>query len=152
MQTLKQVLYRTVHRNRKRSPEEMADHIGISYSYLCRACLPETEPSGARFPLDYLIPLMHFTGDYSVLEHLEQRSGRSSVRLPRVKQIKGDPIAQVDEIQMRFQHLSVMVRGYYKEPNQDKKGSISEAIHAHVSDMLSMDRAVQTYEQRELDI
>ena len=84
MQSLKKVLYNTVHRRTGKTVEALADELGISPSYLYRACLPtDGNGSGCRFPLELLIPLMNATGDHSVLKHLAHRTGHAVYRVPR---------------------------------------------------------------------
>lgn len=83
--TLKDNLYRTIHRNRK-PPKAIAEEIGVSENYLYRAALPDPDESdtgtGCRFPLKKLIPLVRATGDYSVLDYIERTLGRVAVALP----------------------------------------------------------------------
>ena len=83
--TLKDCLYRTIHRNKK-PLKAIAEEIGMSENYLSRAALPDPEESetgtGCRFPLKRLIPLVRATGDYSVLDHIERSLGRVAVNLP----------------------------------------------------------------------
>jgi len=83
--TLRDCLYRTIHRNQK-PLKAIAEEIGMSENYLSRAALPDPEESetgtGCRFPLKRLIPLVRATGDYSVLDHIERSLGRVAVNLP----------------------------------------------------------------------
>lgn len=83
--TLKDCLYRTIHRNKK-PLKAIAEEIGMRENYLSRAALPDPEESetgtGCRFPLKRLIPLIRATGDYSVLDHIERSLGRVAVNLP----------------------------------------------------------------------
>ncbi len=83
--TLKDCLYRTIHRNRK-PLKALAEELGISENYLSRAALPDSEESetgtGCRFPLKKLIPLIRATGDYSTLDYIERSLGRVAVALP----------------------------------------------------------------------
>ena len=85
MTTLKDCLYRTIHRNHK-PLKAIAEEIGMAESYLTRSALPDPDESdtgtGCRFPLKKLIPLIHATGDFAVLDHIEQSLGRVAVALP----------------------------------------------------------------------
>jgi len=86
MNTLRDCLYKTIHRNEK-PLKAVAEEIGMAESYLSRSALPDTEDSdtgsGCRFPLKKLIPLIHATGDFSVLDFIEQSLGRVAISLPR---------------------------------------------------------------------
>jgi len=83
--TLRDCLYRTIHRNQK-PLKAIAEEIGMSENYLSRAALPDPEESetgtGCRFPLKRLIPLIRATGDFTVLDHIERSLGRVAVSLP----------------------------------------------------------------------
>lgn len=83
--TLKDCLYQTLHRNQK-PLKLIAEEIGMSENYLYRSCLPEPEESeigtGCRFPLKKLVSLVRCTGDFSVLDFIEQSLGRAAFPLP----------------------------------------------------------------------
>ena len=85
MSTLKDCLYRTIHRNRK-PLKLIAEEIGMSENYLTRSALPDLEESetgsGCRFPLKKIVPLIRSTEDFSVLDHIEQSLGRVAIKLP----------------------------------------------------------------------
>jgi len=87
MMTLRDCLYRTIHRNGK-PLKAIAEEIGMAESYLSRSALPDMEDSetgtGCRFPLKKLIPLIHATDDYSVLDFIEQSLGRVAIHLPKI--------------------------------------------------------------------
>jgi hypothetical protein len=88
MTTLKDCLYKTIHRNKK-PLKAIAEEIEMAESYLTRSALPDLEESdtgtGCRFPLKKLIPLVRTTGDFSTLDFIERSLGRVAVKLPDVK-------------------------------------------------------------------
>lgn len=79
MKTLKDCLYETIHRNRK-PLKAIAEEIGVSDNYLTRSALPDPDESdtgsGCRFPLKKLIPLIRATGDFLILDYIEDSLGR----------------------------------------------------------------------------
>lgn len=83
--TLKENLYRTIHKNEK-PLKAIAEEIGVSENYLTRAALPGAEESdtgsGCRFPLDKLIVLIRATGDFCVLDYIERILGRVAITIP----------------------------------------------------------------------
>lgn len=149
MKTLKTELYQTVH-NARLSVDQIAEFLNVSASYLYRSVL-EGE-SGCRFPLDLLLPLMHATKDFRVLELLNQRCDRVTAKLPRVRKAKADGSVVISEVQRDFATLMVEILTYFNEPDEAKVSEIEERIHAHVGEMLTLRKAVQTYKQRELDL
>lgn len=86
MNTLRETLYNTIHRNHK-PLKQIAEDIGMSENYLVRAALPDPEEAengtGCRFPLKKLIPLIQSTGDYSVLDRIEDAVGRVAIPVPK---------------------------------------------------------------------
>lgn len=93
MNTLKDCLYSTIHRNRK-PLKLIAEEIGMSENYLTRSALPDPEESdtgsGCRFPLKKLIPLIRATGDFSVLDLIEDSLGRVAIPVPRANESMKD--------------------------------------------------------------
>jgi hypothetical protein len=88
MTTLKDCLYKTIHRNKK-PLKAIAEEIEMAESYLTRSALPDLEESetgtGCRFPLKKLIPLIHATDDFCTLDFIERSLGRVAVKLPGAK-------------------------------------------------------------------
>ncbi len=93
MNTLRETLYTTIHRNEK-PLKLIAEEIGMSENYLTRAALPDPEESengsGCRFPLKKLIPLIQSTGDFSVLDRIEESLGRVAILMPRANGCSSD--------------------------------------------------------------
>jgi hypothetical protein len=85
MTTLKDCLYRTIHRNQK-PLKQIAEEIDMAISYLTRSALPDQDESetgcGVRFPLKKLVPIIRSTGDFCVLDFIEQSLGRVAFKLP----------------------------------------------------------------------
>lgn len=80
--TLKDNLYKTIHKNEK-PLKAIAEEIGVSENYLTRSALPDADESdtgsGCRFPLNKLIALIKATGDYAVLDYIERVLGRVAI-------------------------------------------------------------------------
>lgn len=83
--TLKDQLYSTLHRNTK-PLKLIAEEIGVSENYLYRSALPDADESetgtGCRFPLKLLPALIRSTGNFAVLDFIEQSLGRVAFTLP----------------------------------------------------------------------
>jgi hypothetical protein len=88
MTTLKDCLYKTIHRNKK-PLKAIAEEIEMAESYLTRSALPDLDESetgtGCRFPLKKLIPLIHATDDFCTLDFIERSLGRVAFSLPSGK-------------------------------------------------------------------
>lgn len=86
MNTLKDCLYETIHKNPK-PLKLIAEEVGMSENYLTRAALPDPDESdtgsGCRFPLKKLIPLIRATGDFAILDHIEHSLGRVAIKMPK---------------------------------------------------------------------
>ena len=82
--TIKDALHNTIHRHDSLTVEAIAEQLNMTPSYLYRAALPDPDTdgpnaSGVRFPLKQLVPLIKVTGDYQVLDTIEQLLGRVAV-------------------------------------------------------------------------
>ena len=147
MRDLKTQLYMTVH-GAKKSVAELADEIGVSASYLYRACL-EGE-SGCKFPLDLLVPLMLATGDYALLDHLNSRCGRVTTSLPRVSRLKRKDPQVVNEIERKFHEVMAAVLKFFEAPERADIPEITKALHGHLCEVAALKRAVAEFHQEEL--
>jgi hypothetical protein len=78
--TLKDSLYEVVH-NPTKPIKVLADELGISYSYLANAANPNLEDF--NFQLRHLIPLIKSTGNFAVLDFIENALGRVALSLPK---------------------------------------------------------------------
>ncbi|MCL4797668.1 MAG: hypothetical protein KJZ84_24100 [Bryobacteraceae bacterium] len=147
MRDLKTVLYLTVHGSEK-TVEQLADSMGISASYLYRACL-EGE-SGCRFPLDLLLPLIQATGDHRILDHLNARCGRVTTSLPRVGRLKKKDPQVVNEIQKNFNAVMAKVLEFFSDPDRAKIPEIERDLHRHLCEVASLRRTVKDFHQSDL--
>ncbi len=148
MRDLKSQLYLTVH-GAKKSVQQLADEMGISASYLYRACL-DNEESGCRFPLDLLLALMNASGDYRILDHLNARCNRVTVSLPRVGRLKKKDPQVINEINRNFHDVMAKVLEFYSNPDRGKIPEIERALHEHLCEVTALKRSVADFHQGEL--
>lgn len=147
MRDLKTDLYLTVHSSSK-SVEQLADECGVSASYLYRACL-EGE-SGCRFPLELLLPLMQATSDYRLLDHLNARVERITVRIPRVSRLKKKDPKVVNEITQHFHAAMSDVLQFFDNPDRAAVPALKEKLHQHLCEVASLSHTVNNFHQKEL--
>lgn len=77
--TLKDAVHDTIH-NSGVAIKQLADLLGISYSYLANAGNPNLEEF--NFQLKHLRPLINATSNYAILDHLENACSRVAFVLP----------------------------------------------------------------------
>lgn len=83
MTTMTRTLKEVLHDLLQASPVRMkvlAENIGVSYSYLANAGNPDLPDF--QFQLRYIIPLIHLTNDYQVLDYIEAACGRVAIPVP----------------------------------------------------------------------
>lgn len=148
MRDLKTQLYFTVH-GASKSVQQLADEMGISASYLYRACLDNDE-SGCRFPLDLLLALLNATGDYRILDHLNARCNRITVSLPRVGRLKKKEPQVINEVTRNFHDVMGRVLEFYQNPDRSKIPELSAALHQHLCEVAALKRSVADFHQGEL--
>lgn len=144
---LRHVLYATVHGSRH-SVEQLADVCGVSASYLYRACLDGE--SGARFPLELLIPLMNATGNYSLLDHIASRCDRLTVDLPRTAKMKRRDPQVVNDITKNFNACMARLLEFFDAPAEVNVQELTIALHKHLCEVAAMKRAVASGQQGDL--
>ena len=147
MADLKTTLHFTIHGS-KLSVEQIADELGISTSYLYRACLDGE--SGCRFPLDLLLPLMKATGDHSILDHLNSRCDRVTVSLPRSGQFKAKDPQAINEVQRNFNEVMGQLLKFFGNPNPKQVDAVMAGLHKHLCEVAAIKRAVKNFNQGDL--
>ena len=146
---LETTLYLTIHGHPKKSVQEIADAIGISASYLYRSAL--TGESGCNFPLQRLIALMQATNDYRVLDHINARCNRVSVKLPQVSRLKRADTKAMHEIEGHYHKVIALVHGFFTQPDAETATALLAEIPKHVENMLAIKAAVRDYNQQEME-
>lgn len=124
--SIKNILYATIHRNRK-SIDQIADEIGISSSSLYRYGL-EGE-SGSEMPLSRLIPLMKSTNNFNLLKHIASLSGFVCVKIPRVSIKKKDHIDLIDEYQQVTIQSVKLLKEFFSNPTLDTFNQAKESLN-----------------------
>jgi hypothetical protein len=138
-QTIKTVLYQTIHRSKK-SVEQIADEMGISASYLYRAGLPVDE-SGVKFPVEHLTPLVKATKNPAILEHLASLNGYILVKVPNTGQ-QEDEIDMVDEYQEATTKALRSLKEFFNNPDMNTYQNVDAALKEVMSKSASAQRYV----------
>jgi len=125
--SIKSYLYETIHRNKK-SVMQLADETSISSSYLYRSALP-TDESGVRFPLDYLIPLMKATNNFSVLKHIANICGFVLITLPHLKKNKKEKNEFVSEYQEATVNAAKKLINFFNGPSKESFNESQNALN-----------------------
>lgn len=110
MTTLRDALHDNIHGS-KVPLKQLADDLGISYSYLANAGNPNLEEF--HFQLRHLVPLMKATGNTAVLDYLEHSMGRVAFRVPVAE---GEHLPITSNLLQIIQHVG------------DLSGKIEEAL------------------------
>ena len=124
--TVKLLLHDTL-LNSKKSVATLSDETGMSASYLYRACNPEDD-SGVRFPLDYLIPLMLATKNYTVLKHIASICGFVLTSLPKAKLNRKEKNSFVSEYQETTIVAAKYLVNFFEEPSEQNYKNVTIAL------------------------
>jgi hypothetical protein len=143
-QDIKDVLHSTVHENVK-PVKVIADEIGISSNYLYRAALPDDE-SGVKFPIQFLIPLMKSTNNYSLLRHIAKVSGFLTVKMPLMTANKKDELEIVDEYQDATVKVLKALKTFFNEPTSINYNLVDQAL----LDVMEKSSSAQKYCEKRL--
>jgi len=93
--TLRDALHETVH-NGGMPIKRLTDQLGVSYSYLANAANPNLEDF--HFQLKHVMPLIKATGNFAVLDFLENACGRVAFVLPETSGDQADITAGLLEM------------------------------------------------------
>jgi Tfp pilus tip-associated adhesin PilY1 len=126
MNSIKHLLHATLLTSKK-SVSQLADETAISASYLYRACNPEDE-SNVRFPLDYFVPLMKATNNYSVLKHIANLCGFVLTLLPKLKVNKKEKNQFVSDYQEATVNATKKLIDYFNDSNETNYKEWSVAV------------------------
>jgi hypothetical protein len=148
--TIKTLLYKIIHRSSK-SAEQIADEIGICYSYLCRFGLPDDE-TGAPFPLKFLTPLMKSASDYSILKHLATINGFILVKAPRGFKDKLDEAEAVNRYNYLCSQASRHLIEFLQAPSPAKFSETHAALQDVMEYSASLQRRIKNHNQTELEL
>ncbi len=124
--TIKLLLHDTLLTSKK-SVNQLADETGMSSSYLYRACNPEDE-SNARFPLDYLLPLMLATKNYSVIKHLANLCGFILIELPKPCANNKEKNKFVSEYQQCTLDATKHLMAFFEDPTENNFKSATVSL------------------------
>ncbi len=135
--TLKEAVRNTIHNHHSLTVEAIAEELGMSPNSLYRWCLPDQDEkngTGARFPLKKLAPLVRVTGDFQILDYLENSLGRVAFDIPKktclsLKDVQNLAINAAAE----FGDLMTEVAEDYKDDNltkAEKRAIIKEGWEA----------------------
>lgn len=86
MKTQKDALHEMIHESGI-PVKELAELLGVGYGYLIRMALPDARESetgsGCSFPLWLLVPAIRNTGNFVVLDQMEESVGRVAFAVPK---------------------------------------------------------------------
>jgi hypothetical protein len=147
--SLKILFYKTIHRNAK-SAEQIADEIGISYSYLCRFGL--SEDSGADCPTKFLIPLMKSAGDYSILRHIATLCGFLLVKAPRGLRDKLEEAEAINKYNYLCTQASRLLIEFFKSPSPKLLSETNDALQDVMEYSATLSRRIKDFNQMEMEL
>jgi len=148
--TIGEVIQESVRRCKRKSTEQIADELGVGYSNFSRQLNPNDE--GARFPAEYLIPLMRATGDYSPLEHMAARTGHLVVSIKKLRVPKGAGIDTVNDLHQTFLDASKKLAAFFRDPSPDAKEDTIRAVDNLLGEALAARKKVDKWHQPELEL
>lgn len=150
METIKSLLYKTIHRSKK-SAAQIADEIGISYSYLCRAGLP-TDENGCRFPVELLVPLMKSAGNYDLLKHIAGLSGYLSVKIPHAFKDKKDEVSAVNNYNQACSDAAKDMMDFFMHPSDFKIQQTINSLQRVMEISAGLQKRIKNFNQTELEL
>lgn len=138
-ETIKTLLYKTIHRNKK-SIEQIADEIGITSNSLYRYCLDGE--SGSDLPLKRLVPLMIATKNFSILDHIARICGFVLIKVPRFANKREESIDILDNYQESTGQAQRSLKEFFRNPDQTHYDKAKEALLEVMKQSASADKYI----------
>jgi hypothetical protein len=136
--TLEDVVYKTIHKNRKDvSIEDIATATGTGLNHLYRMA---NKNDTCNLPAAKLIPIMQATDDFSILEFLARKTGHLCIQAPRGIRKGTDPKMDLSEYNKEFGELFNDLVDYVCEPSDELLYEIAEKIDKHIGDSVNIKR------------
>lgn len=150
MNTIKTLLYKAIHRSKK-SAAQVADEIGISYSYLCRAGLP-TDENGCRFPVELMVPLMKVTGNYDLLKHIAGLSGYLTVKIPRAFNDKKNEVSAVNNYNQVCADAANKMMDFFMSPSDLKMQQTIDSLQKVMEISAGLQKRIKNFNQYDFEL
>jgi hypothetical protein len=150
MNTIKTHLYKSIHRSKK-SAAQIADEIGISYSYLCRAGLP-TDENGVRFPVELMVPLMKSCGNYDLLKHIAGLAGYLTVKIPHAFNDKKDEVSALNEYNELCTEAAKNMMKFFKKPSDTQMQLTIDSLQRVMEISAGLQKRIKNFNQYDLEL
>lgn len=146
--TIDELLWQVVEHSRK-SSQELADELGVSYSTFRRMLNPE---DSYNFPLSLVIPLCLATKDTRLLEHLARRLGRVVYKLPRIRGTRGEENEVMSLFSAAVAEAMKSLQRFFAAPTVGAKKAALDALYSELQANLITQKTVKGWEQLELPL
>lgn len=150
MKDLKTVLYETIHRNKK-SVQQLADETAISSSYLYRAGMP-MDQSGVRFPVDFIIPLMKASNDFSILQHLAITCDFIIIKTPRISCSKLERDTIISNYQSKTSAAASALVSFFSKPSLDNYKNAIDTLQSVLECTVSTKKYIEKEASGQFDL
>lgn len=147
---IKTILYDTIHEDKKKSPKQIADEIGIDYSTLCRYAL--TGESGTDIPLQRAITLMKVTNNYSLLKQLNFLCEFIGVKIPFFKASRGDSNEVINDYQEATAKAINDMILFFKNPCTKSYKIVSLSLQSVIEKSVGAKKYIDKEKSGQLDI
>lgn len=126
--TLKEAIYQTIHRNPKKTINDIAEECALSSSSLYRYCADEETSSHADLPLRNLIPILNSTNNDCILDYLDARRGRVAFNIPKVDLPKFGESELIDDYQQKTIDAVSALRKFLSKPDTKNFERVESAL------------------------
>lgn len=137
------VFYSLPDKSSGKDPQQVAAEMGIKYNTLMRK-VSFTDDATALF-VHELVPYMKATGDFQVLDKLNQLSGRLYVPEPRGVRKGTNPKQDVNDYTQKFMKMITKLIRHIEAPSDDLYGEIEKMMKKHIGESVNMHRRAKKH-------
>jgi len=137
--SLKEAIYVTVHRSKK-NINEIAEDLSLSDNQLYRYCYNEEDSSHADLPLRRLLPLIKTTGNFAILDYLENRLGRVAIKIPSLSASRFDEDEMMEKYHGQTIEAVQALRAFFKNPTGKTYRIVDEHLRAVIKETVKVNK------------
>ena len=137
------------HGSRSKTVYDLADYLGKSYNYLCRASsLTEEVP----FPLELAVHAMKFMGNYDLLKLIATECGFTAVKLPKVAMKKGEENELAANYQAAASSAVKSLVQFIQTPTESNYNAVIESLNNIISESVAVKKYCEKKASRQLEL
>jgi len=147
--TLEEVIADSVRGCTRKSREQVADELGLSYSNFCR--MVNENDSAVSFPARLLVPLMKSLRNYEPLHHVARRCGHVVVNLSRLRVPRGAGADVQNDLHASFSSMMRSIATFFGSRSGETREQAVQDLDRCLGEIIAARKKLEGWKQFELN-